>query len=263
MFFKKVILIVMIFICTSFQVESQNKPVVCYGGLGLTASTTSSNFKMNYVPNWRCFMGTPYELNHNRPHIKNVSGEIFVGVKSGCSRGFFWAIEANYGFSRVRHTKDFLGTEYCEITDSCRRSGRNSYINIKHGNELGLEVKLGGSINGYNIYSIAGATTKKIKLNYGLDTAHRHVLKPLEINSQKRVYGAIIGLGVSKNVTNKISCSLEYKYKIYGNANIDVDWKKATLPVFSNRGYLHDTTDRHFSVKSDRHEVSSKIAINI
>ena len=261
MFIRKLFLAVSAFSYLLFQAECQTKIVSCYGGLGVAASKLDSKFQMNYCHNQRFFMSSS-NLDHKKNNIRRIDGIAFLGIRANLDPRLFLATEINYNSSKAKHNQDFFSSDYCEVSDTCNLPGRTAYINIKHGNELSWVVKIGGTLNDYNIYSIAGTTTKNISLKYGIDEAHYHNLKSLEFNSKKRVYGAVFGLGVSKPITEKIHCSMEYKYKLY-KTKMDVDWTNETRQVFSSAGYLHDKSERQFKLNSNKHEIAIRAAINI
>ena len=96
------------------------------------------------------------------------------------------------------------------------------------------------------------------------DTAWTPRDTEFDVSEKERVWGAVFGLGGSKKINDRISLSLEYRYKTYGSAKRDVDCKTASVNAFPpTQGATHDTSDRHFKVKSDKHEVSLGITVNI
>ena len=82
----------------------------------------------------------------------------------------------------------------------------------------------------------------------------------MKTNHDKRVWGMVFGLGASRKINDTVSCSIEYKYKTYNSATKSVDWRKETADFF---GRDHDTSDRDFKVKSDRHELSVGFTLNV
>ncbi len=261
MFVRNLFLSVPVFCFLLFSTESQAKIISCYGGFGVTASKLDSEFHMDYSHNQRFFMSYP-NLQHENNKIRRVGGVVFVGIRANLDPKLFLATEINFNSSKARHYQDFFSSDYCEVSDPCVLPGRTAYIDIKHGNELSWLVKIGGTLNDYNIYSIAGVTTKNISLKYGIDEAHFHNLKSLEFNLKKRIYGPVLGLGISKPITEKIICSMEYKYKLYKTKK-NLDWTNDTRRVFSSAGYLHDMSERHFKLNSNKHEIAIRAAINM
>ena len=129
---------------------------------------------------------------------------------------------------------------------------RVSYIKVRHGDEWGLSLKIGKEINCYSVYGILGATTKRVDIEYSLDGSNPDVIGDgFGINPKKRVWGAVFGLGGSKKINNRVSCSLEYKYKAYNSAKKNVDCVGLSRNAY---GAAHDTSVRNFKVKSDKHE---------
>lgn len=258
---RKIILMSAVLACSSLQADIESKPLAFYAGAGLVGSSTSSDFSMDYQVNGDHFPDARPYANHKEKHMGRIGGEVFVGVKSKCKKGWFWAAELSYGFTKNNHKHAFSELEDAEMDYAEEDPNPISNIDVKHGNEIGLVGKVGASVDVCNVYGILGVTTKEVEMKYWTN-AHTDVRTPFETNPKKRVYGAVFGLGVSKNVHNNVSCALEYKYKLYKNAKKDVDLRVPTSVAFVQNP-PHDLSDRHFKVKSDKHEVSLKVAVNI
>ena len=84
--------------------EIQSRSVVFYGGAGLTAGFTKSDFSMDYsISTVYSNTGARPYANHEKNHIGRIGAELFIGVKSKCKNGWFWAGELGYGFAKSNH----------------------------------------------------------------------------------------------------------------------------------------------------------------
>ena len=258
---KKVVLIALI-PCLSVQAEEvvSSNGVSFYAGASMVSSWTSSDFKMDYTVDNFFDIKNPGS-NHKKNSIGRVGVEFAAGVKKKFSNDWFVGSELNYTLSRATHDHDFNEIEAGETPEDTADTDRISFIQIKHGDEIGISFKFGKEFKCYEVYGILGATTKQVKIKYGLDGTNALITgNAFEINPKKRVWGAVFGLGGSKKITDKISCSLEYKYKLYNSAKKSIDCRGASSDAF---GADHDTSDRNFKVKSDKHELSLGVTFNI
>lgn len=253
---KKILLSGLILGSMISQVGASNLPVKLYGGAGLVGSFLGSKFKMNYSSN---VAANPYAESREN-HLGRVGGEIFLGVGSKDNNELFWSTEVSYNFSRADHEHDFYNDQNSDGETKNGGNGRISYIDVNHGFELGLSLRLGRKLNAYDVYGILGLTNKKVEFKYGLDSAHSEVKVPIEINPSKRVTGVLVGVGVSKNFSHNISCGLEYKYKTYGNVKKDIDFRAESDAALS---VGHDTSGRTFKDRSDKHEVALRVSIGV
>lgn len=231
-----------------------------YGGIGLVESLTSSTFKMNYESSDPFVI--PY-VEHKKNNISKLSPELFVGFRHNFSNCWFYAAELSYNFGKSTHKADFTQKEDAELDYINPSDERISYIRVKHGHELGLTAKIGRDAGFCDIYGILGLSTKKIDITFGLDDSNNFVDHPLEVSPSKRVYGLIIGVGASKRLNDHLSCSMEYKYKVYNSAKKQLDMRESVDKSFDYRNVTHDESDRTFKVHSDKHELSLRFSVNI
>ena len=255
--------------CGSVQAEeaASSNSVNFYAGASVASSWTSSDFKMDYEVNKTDVTGFPKAkpwANHKESSIGRVGAGFAVGVKKKFENDFFGGGEFNYTLSRAKHHHDFTFEEDQEDEIA---PGKNydiiSRINVKHKDELSLALKFGKDCNSFDLYGIVGVTTKDVEIEYSVeaDTDWTERNTGFDVSAKKRAWGAVFGLGGSKKITDKISYSLEYKYKLYNSAKKDVDCCAKSMEAFFNRE--HDKSDRHFKVKSDKHEISLGIKFNI
>lgn len=264
---KKLVLFMFLMLGFSAQAEEisdvPQKSWGFYGGADLVNSWTSSDFHMDYsvvdVDEERSNVG-PY-ANNKKNGISKFGVGLFAGVRKNFQNNYFLSGEISYIFSDTHHKKDFTQSEDAERFLNADDSERISYIDVKHGNELGLSLKFGKEFRSCGVYGILGMTTKEVEIKYGVDGTHTDLASGFEVNPKKRVYGAIFGLGVSKDVNERISCAFEYKYKTYGSAKKSVDCREASKKM--NWGDAHDDSDRNFKVRSDKHELALRFIINV
>jgi len=250
----------------SAQVEADSSGVNFYAGVSAVGSWTSSDFKMDYEVNKSgTFANAVPHAYHKDNSIGRVGAGFAVGVKKKFENGFFVGGEFDYTLSRAKHHLGFTYEEDYESPTSGAQPGDTvSYINVKHGDELALAFKFGKDCKSCDFYGIVGVTTKNVDIEYAFDEDGIWGTPDddeFDVSTKERAWGAVFGLGGSKKINDRISLSLEYRYKLYGSAKDDVDCKAKSCTAFN--GTDHDTSDRHFKVKSDKHEVSLGITVNI
>ena len=219
---------------------------------------------MDYEVNKVDFSNAEPYAKHKENSIGRVGAGFAAGIKKKFSNNWFVGGELGYTLSRAKHHHDFVGTEDVE-TDQVFRNHENdviSRVNVRHGDEWGLSLKFGKDCCSYNVYGILGVTTKNIEIEYSVDADTHWVNRDdgFDVSEKKRAWGAVFGLGGSKKINNRISCSLEYRYKVYNSAKKSVDCRAEAEKAFV---YPHDTSDRNFKVKSDKHELSLGVTFNI
>ena len=262
---KKIVLIALVS-CLSVQAEenASSNGLKFYAGASAVGSWTSSDFKMDYEVNKVDFSNAEPYAKHKENSIGRVGAGFAAGIKKKFSNNWFVGGELGYTLSRAKHHHDFVGTEDVE-TDQVFRNHENdviSRVNVRHGDEWGLSLKFGKDCCSYNVYGILGVTTKNIEIEYSVDADTHWVNRDdgFDVSEKKRAWGAVFGLGGSKKINNRISCSLEYRYKVYNSAKKSVDCRAEAEKAFV---YPHDTSDRNFKVKSDKHELSLGVTFNI
>lgn len=238
-----------------------NRSFVFFGGVGLTESFARSTFEMSYDADQDSYPSLNSYAKRKKSCSGKLGGEIFVGVKSNNKQGWFWGTELSYSLNRFNYNKDLSYDEDQEefpLTEY--KDCKVSNIKVKYGNELGMYFKLGRSFNSWDIYGIFGGTTRKVNLNYSVYAVPSTDHNRLETNFSSRIYGVALGMGVNKSVTDRVDCSLEYKYKIYGNADKNVDLINESAKGF---GVDHDASARNFKIKTNVHELALKVSVNI
>lgn len=262
---KKIVLIALVS-CLSVQAEenASSNGLKFYAGASAVGSWTSSDFKMDYEINKDNFPNAQPWAKHKENSIGRVGAGFAAGIKKKFSNNWFIGGELNYTLSRAKHHHDFVGTEDVETDDIFRNHENDviSRVNVRHGDEWGLSLKFGKDCCSYDVYGILGLTTKNIEIEYSVDPDTYWVDHDdgFDTSKKKRAWGAVFGLGGSKKINNRISCSLEYRYKMYSSAKKSVDCRAEAEKAFV---YPHDTSDRNFKVKSDKHELSLGVTFNI
>ena len=261
---KKVLLVALVS-CLSAQVEgaTSSSDVNFYAGISAVGSWTSSDFRMDYDVNkdQNKFPKAISHAYHKDNSIDRAGLGLHAGIKKKFKNDLFVSGELGYTFSRAKHHHDFTEAEDQEADDQYPDE-TISYINVKHGNELALALKFGKDCNSSDVYGIVGVTTKDVKIEYSLDDGNPQVKDKFDVSTKDRAWGAVFGLGGSKRINDNVSCSLEYRYKLYGSAKKDIDCMAESKDAFG--GVVeHDTSDRHFKVKSGKHELSLGITFNI
>lgn len=259
---KKIALVASI-LCCSVQAEE----IASFGGVNfyvggaVVGSLINSDFKMDYaVDSYSALSIANPGINQKENSIGRIGMELLAGVKKIFSNNWVFGGEFNYVFSRTKYSRNLREIDDREIDDIESGNDNISYINVRHGDEIALSLKLGKEFNGHKVYGILGATTKQVEIKYGLDGTNIWVGgEPFEVNPKKRVWGAVFGLGGSRKLSNKISYFLEYKYKLYNSAKKNIDCRALTSEAFR---IDHDASDRNFKVKSDKHELSFGITFN-
>lgn len=234
-----------------------------HAGVGLDTSWTKSDFGMRFDVNHDNFPGTGGYAS-NKKTINKIGGEFFAGLGYTFSTNWFITGEFNINIKHIKHKHDFKESEDVESDPYNNDDQRISYIDVNHSNELGLSARLGHHFNVCDLYGILGITTKQVNVTYSFDANHIDVRdgEDFSTNYKKRIYGIIIGAGAAKKVSKHISCALEYKCKLYGNANKDIDLRNETKTLF-RLDEEHDTAPRNFRVKTDKHELSFRVVVNI
>lgn len=261
---KKIVLVALIS-CLSVQAEevASSSGVKFYAGASVVGSWTSSDFKMDYEINKDNFPGTEPWAKHKESSIARVGAGFAAGIKKKFENDWFVGGELNYTLSRAKHHHDFVKSEDLEEANTGNENDIISRINVRHGDELGLSLKFGKDCQTYDVYGILGVTTKNVEIEYSLDEDGNWVIHGdgFDISKKKRAWGAVFGVGGSKKINERISCSFEYRYKIYNSAKKSVDCRALAEKAFG--GAQHDTSDRNFKVKSDKHELSLGVTFNI
>ena len=262
---KKIVLIALVS-CLSVQAEeiASSNGLKFYAGASAVGSWTSSDFKMDYEVDKDNFPNAQPWAKHKENSIGRVGAGFAAGIKKKFGNTWFVGGELGYTLSRAKHHHDFLVGEDIEIDNhGGHENDVISRVNIRHGDEWALSLKLGKDCCSYDVYGILGVTTKNIEIEYSVDADTYWVTRDdgFDVSKKKRAWGAVFGLGGSKKITNKISCSLEYRYKMYNSAKKSVDCRALAEKAFGNG--VHDTSDRNFKVKSDKHELSLGVTFNI
>ncbi len=254
--------IVMCAICVGFTVQAEAS-IGAYLRAAATGALTNSDFDMNYEVNKNTgdFPNANPFANDKKHSIRNIGARVAVGVQTQLENNWFFGGEFNYFLNRADHDRDFTEAEDGETDINSGAEGRISYVNIKHKDELGFALRFGKELMSYDVYGICGISTKQTEIKYGLDHNHSNIYgtEDLVTNFKKRLWGLVFGIGASRKVNRNLSCSLEYRYKIFNSSTKDVDWT-AERTAF---GKEHDITPRHFKVKSDNHELSVGFTLNI
>lgn len=261
---KKIVLIALVS-CLSVQAEenASSNGLKFYAGASAVGSWTSSDFKMDYEVNKVDFPNAEPYAKHKENSIGRVGAGFAAGIKKKFSNNWFVGGELGYTLSRAKHHHDFLVGEDIEIDNlNGHENDVISRVNIRHGDEWALSLKFGKDCCSYDVYGILGVTTKNIEIEYSLDANTYWVNRDngFDVPEKKRAWGAVFGLGGSKKINNRISCSLEYRYKMYNSAKKSVDCRALAEKAFEEP---HDTSDRNFKVKSDKHELSLGVTFNI
>lgn len=258
---KKIVLIALVS-CLSVQAEevTSSNGLKFYAGASVVGSWTSSDFKMDYEVNKDIFSYAKPWAKHKESSIGRVGAGFAAGIKKKFGNNYFIGGELGYTLSRAKHGRDFFEADDTEF-DAVGDTDRVSRIEIRHGDEWSLSIKFGKEIDSYDVYGILGTTTKRVDIGYSLDGSNPDVTgEGFGINPKKRVWGAVFGLGGSKKINDRISCSLEYRYKVYNSAKNSVDCRDLTEKAY---GGTHDISDRNFKVKSDKHELSLGVTFSI
>lgn len=223
-----------------------------YGGIGLTASSTNSDFKMDYEINKDNFPEAIPHLQHKESSLKKIGASIVTGIKVGLNRNFFLAVEGNYTCGTKKHWHTFTQSEDIEFGDIDGVETQNiSCIDIKYKDEIGAFLKCGTTFRPYEFYGIFGVSAQKAEVRYDLDPNADGVNQSYSDGFSQRVCGPVIGAGMAVEITDNISCALEYKYKKYnricGNLEVVKD------DVF---GGNHDSSVRRVEIKDNKQELS-------
>ncbi len=253
--------------CLAAQAEdvASSNGVNFYAGASLIGSLTSSDFKMDYevdTDSSASFFDSVPCAKHKKSSIARVGVGINAGIKKKFNSDWFIGSDLSYVFNRASHKHDFTMGEDLEVNDQYGLDEKISYVDVKHGDEVDLSLKFGREFKCYDVYGILGITTKQIKMRFGIDDSNALVCdgNGFEVNPKKRVWGAVFGLGGSRKINDRISCSLEYRYKVYSAAKKSVDCRALSSAAFADE---HDISDRNFKVKSDKHELSLGVTFNI
>jgi len=245
---------------------AQSQNIGFYGGIGLNTSWTKSDFGMHLNVNQDYF---PYAGGYAgaKKTINKIGYNLFLGLDYNFNSNWFVAGEFDLNLNHAKHGHDFMDDEGIEIDPRQGDGKRISYVNVCHGNELGLSAKVGRHFDDCDLYGILGIATKQVGITYSFDDSNVNVYKDFSTNFKKRIYSFVAGAGVSKKISKHISCAMEYKYKIYGNANKSVDLVEPTKEVLGPNGaggFLeHDIGPRNFKVKTDKHEISLRFIIGV
>lgn len=262
---KKIVLIALVS-CLSVQAEenASSNGLKFYAGASAVGSWTCSDFKMDYEVNKVDFPNAEPYAKHKENSIGRVGAGFAAGIKKKFSNNWFVGGELGYTLSRAKHHHDFLGSEDVESQDDLDIYANDiiSRVNVRHGDEWTLSLKFGKDFHSYDVYGILGVTTKNIEIEYSVDADTHWVDRDdgFDVSKKKRAWGAVFGLGGSRKINDRISCSLEYRYKMYNSAKKSVDCRALAEKAFLVE---HDISDRNFKVKSDKHELSLGVTFSI
>lgn len=261
---KKIVLIALVS-CLSVQAEevTSSNGLKFYAGASVVGSWTSSDFKMDYEVNKDNFPNAESGIKHKENSIGRVGAGFAAGIKKKFGNNWFVGGELGYTLSRAKHCHNFTADEDQESDLPEDRNNIVSHANVRHGDEWALSLKFGKDCCSYDVYGILGVTTKNIEIEYSIDADGYWVEHGdgFDISKKKRAWGAVFGVGGSKKINDRISCSLEYRYKVYNSAKKSVDCRALAEKAFGN--LPHDSSDRNFKVKSDKHELSLGVTFSI
>lgn len=255
--------IVMCAICVGFTVQAEAS-IGAYLRAAATGAWTNSDFNVEGTARINNVDRDLSVIRHKEHSIRNIGARVAVGLQTKLDYDWFFGGEFNYFFDRAKHDHDFIdGVDGFDI--GFNNDKRISYVNIKHKDEFGFSFKFGKEFIGHDVYGICGVLSKRVEFKYALDhDFYKDATNPptadLITDSKKRMWGMVFGLGASRKINKNLSCSLEYRYKIYNSSTETVDWIDKTND-FSGGEY--DTTPRKFKIKSDNHELSIGFTLNV
>lgn len=243
---------------TSNSSDISGGSLYLYGGMSLVASNINSNFKMDYEVNKTNFPDARSHVNHKEGNLRKIGIGVIAGIQAHLNENFFLAIEGTFTHGTTRHQRDFTQAEDTEINGDDDSDQKISHINIEHKNELGLLLKVGPRVTPYGFYGIFGFSTKQVKIGYELDSRHDVIFSTYSKCPKARVFGPVVGFGITRTINKQLSGALEYKYKIYNRAktNLLVDDS-----VFGSADIRHDISVRDLECNSKKHELSLSIAV--
>lgn len=232
-----------------------------YGGIGLTASSVNSDFKMDYEVDEDDFLEAIPHVQHKGRSLKKIGVSIVGGIRADLSSNLFLATECNFSHGTTTHWRDFTQSEDVEFGNLGKEydSQKISHINIKHKGEIGLFLKAGTIVQSYEFYGIWGVSTKRIEIEYELDSNAQDIKQAYSDCFSRRIYAPVLGVGITKEITNNISGSFEYRYKMYNLAKGNL--AKVGDKVFEGDDVHHDRSLRHVEIDSNKHELSLSITV--
>ena len=257
--------IVVCAICVGFTVQAEAS-IEAYLRAAATGAWTNSDFNVEGTAKINGVDRDLSVIKHKEHSIRNIGARVAVGLQTKLDYDWFFGGEFNYFFDRAKHDHDFIdGVDGFDI--GFNNDKRISYVNIKHKDEFGFSFKFGKEFIGHDVYGICGVLSKRVEFKYALDHEFPGILATADLitDSKKRMWGMVFGLGASRKINKNLSCSLEYRYKIYNTSTETVDWIDATKTFFDKTppDEYYDKTPRKFKIKSDNHELSIGFTLNV
>ncbi len=229
---KKVVITIL---CIGFSTQA-NAEISGYLRAAATGALTNSDFNVEGSVSTDGTDKNTKDLSvirHKNHAIRNIGARVSVGVQTQLENNWFFGGELNWFMDRAKHDHDFVDDidKLDLVTD---HENRISYVNIKAKDELGFAFRFGKDFIGYDTYGICGIMSKRVEFKYGLNHTNKDakVDEDLVTDFKKRMWGLVFGLGASRKINRSLSCSLEYRYKIYNSSSETVNWIDETAAFF-------------------------------
>jgi len=265
---KKVVIAVL---CVGISTQA-NASIGAYVRAAATGALTNSDFNVEGSVSVDGTKDNTRDLSvirHKNHAIRNIGVRVSAGIQTKLDYNWFFGGELNWFMDRTKHDHDFIDA-VDNLNLGFDDDERISYVNIKAKDEFGFAFRFGKDLISHDIYGICGITSKRIEFKYGLDNTYPNTpaTEDLVTDCKKRMWGLVFGLGVSRKINRNLSCSLEYRYKIYNTSSETVNWIKETADFFGRdpndpSKNIYDTTPRKFKIKSDNHELSIGFTLNV
>lgn len=246
-----------------------------YGGFGLSATFTTSEYNMNFSTNINnAGPDTGGSVNRKFSGRNKVGYNLFLGMSGG--ENYYYAFELGANLHRLKLNKDLSDYEAREIGFGIAvpdlHGALHTNLKCDYGNEFNFALKFGKRLSTKSfgemaVYGILGLSTRdlKVKYDYYVDNfnGNEPIVSQYPHHFSKRLWAFTPGIGAEFTICNNCSLGIEYKYKFYPSSSSYKDLQDApVIATLGQRGDM-DIGIRSYKVKSSQNDLSLRLIFNI
>ncbi len=263
-------------VASFFTTNAIDNNIGVYGGFGLSATFTTSEYDMNFsVNHGNTGPGAGGVVNQKFSGRKKLGYNIFLGMSGG--EIYYYAFELGANLHRLKMDKNFPDYEAKEMGIDAGHGMGNPHgalhTNLKcdYGNEFNLALKFGKRLSTKSfgqmiVYGILGLSTRDLKVKYDYYVnnfpAWEGIFSQYGHHFSKRLWAFTPGIGAEFKICNNCSLGIEYRYKFYPSSSSSRDLQNAPTVIGMVRGDM-DTRIRSYKVKSSQNDLSLRLVFNI
>lgn len=243
-----------------------------YGGFGLSATFTTSEYNMNFSTNINnAGSDTGGPVNQKFSGRKKLGYNIFLGMSGG--ENYYYAFELGANLHRLKLNKDLSDYEAKEMGVGVLDpyGALHTKLRCDYGNEFNLALKFGKRLSTKSfgqmiVYGILGLSTRDLKVQYDYYVNNfplwEEIFSQYSHHFSKRLWAFTPGIGAEFKIYKNCSLGIEYKYKFYPNSSSSKDLQDAPIATGMLRGDM-DIGARSYKVKSSQNVLSLRLVFNI